>query len=65
VSIVTGDYVSEAAAANAVATKQLTNLPLIAAGDNNLYAQLVVRGTPTYASTSDITVKIVVELNRD
>lgn len=30
-------------------------------GANTLYGQLVVRGTPTYASTSDIQVRLVLE----
>jgi hypothetical protein len=63
VSFVAGDYAS--VGTPAVATK--SNINLVAHGstnlDNNLYGQLVTRGTPTYTSTSDITVKLEVELH--
>lgn len=38
------------------------NLPFdMAAGSTTIYGQLVARGTPTYASTSDISVRLLIE----
>lgn len=49
----------------AVATKY--NLWMACAGniDNNLYVQLVSRGTPTYGSTSALTVKLTTQVDGD
>lgn len=60
VSVATGDYVS--LGTPAVATKANLWLVMTSDLDNNLYAQLVVRGTPTYASTADIILKCQFEL---
>lgn len=65
VSVATADYVTVGNSANAIATKANVILPIIAGADNNIYGQLVCRGTPTYASTSDITVKLCVKHVRD
>lgn len=62
ISFSTGDWVSAAASTNAIATKYNLNLAAIGAIDNNLYGQLVARGSATYVSTSDITVKVFSEV---
>lgn len=61
ISIAQADYVSLAASTNAIATK-LQAMGLIGASNNNIYGQLVSRGTPTYVSTSDIQVRMTVEV---
>jgi hypothetical protein len=68
VNIATTDYVT--VGTGAVATKVGATggiwLPMpVSGGDNTFYAQLVARGTPTYASTSDISVRFVFELQVD
>ena len=47
---------------NGVSIAQGTNIPfrITSADTNAIYAALVVRGTPTYTSTSDITLKVTV-----
>jgi hypothetical protein len=61
ISLVTGDYVSISSSI-AVATKNGLIYPLVAGGSqNNLYGQLVVRGTPTYTASSAIQIKLVFE----
>lgn len=45
-----------------VASKLSLFMTLIAGVDNNVYGQLVSRGTPTFVSTSDITVKLGSEI---
>ena len=57
ISIGTGDYSS--LNDNAIATKS-TSLPFYVRG-RNLYGLLVTRGTPTFADTDDLTVKISIE----
>lgn len=63
IPLVAGDYSD--LVASAVATKY--NLWMAAAGgvDNNIYVQLVSRGTPTYTSTSALTVKITAQVDAD
>lgn len=60
VSVVAGDYV-DVATGRSIATKQLTSLPFVLSGTTTLYGQLVCRGTPTFASTSDVQVVLVFE----
>lgn len=60
ISLAAGDYISAAASTNAIATKYNINLACNSS-DNNLYGQLVIRGSATYASTSDIKVNIAVD----
>jgi hypothetical protein len=60
ITLVAGDYVSAAASTNAIATKYNIDLACDSL-DNNLYGQLVIRGSATYASTSDIKVKVCVD----
>lgn len=64
ISFLAADY-SDGGSTAAVATK--FNLWLAAAGgvDNNIYAQLVSRGTPTYGSTSDITLRLTAQVDKD
>ncbi len=51
-----------AATDNGVSQAEDIALPLVVvATDKTLYGQLVTRGTPTYGSTSDLTVKLGVE----
>jgi hypothetical protein len=58
VSLVAGDWVT-VQAGRAVATKIIAYpMPLISAVDNSIYAQLVTRGTPTYGTTADISVRL-------
>lgn len=45
-----------------VALKSSIFLGATSASDNNLYGQLVSRGTPTYTTTTALTVKIVAEI---
>lgn len=47
-----------------VCTVSNVQLGAVAATDNNLYGQLVCRGTPTYVSTSDLKVTVTLELSR-
>lgn len=62
VNVATGDWIT-VGAATAVATKSSLWIPMtVLGGDNTLYAQLVTRGTPTYAATSDISVRFTFEL---
>lgn len=60
VAIATGDYVDVGGAK--IATKQVGYLGFVDSGDTNLYGQLITTGTPTYASTSDLTVILVIEV---
>lgn len=49
---------------NSVATKRNVGFWFeLAAGQTSLFAQMVVRATPTYTATDDLTVKITVERN--
>ena len=57
ISISTGDYAS--LNDSAIATKS-ASLPFYVRG-RNLYGLLVTRGTPTFADTDDLTVKISIE----
>lgn len=58
VSIAAGDWIT-IQTGRAVATKIIAYpMPLIAAADNTVYAQLVTRGTPTYGTTTDIVVRM-------
>lgn len=55
VSLAAADYVSLAAATNAVGTARNVGLAFtLAAGATTLYACLIARGSGTYASTSDV-----------
>lgn len=62
VAIATGDYNTAWAGTptNSAATKLLADFPFVCAA-TSLYALLVVRGTPTYTSTSDIVVSFTLE----
>lgn len=62
VSLVAGDYITVSGTARAVATKTSINLPVVSS-DNNIYAQFVTRGTPTYATVSDLQATITFELD--
>lgn len=64
ISFVAGDYISAAASTNAIATKYNLQLGAIAALDQNLYGQLVIRGSATYASISDIKVTLTAQLDQ-
>lgn len=57
ISLVAADYATFAN--NSVATKEV-DFPFVLTG-TSLYGQLVTRGTPTYTSTSDIKVILVIE----
>lgn len=63
VNIATTDWIT--IGTGAVATKGVgtggVKLPLIAQADTSFYAQLVVRGTPTFTSTTDIVCRFVFE----
>lgn len=49
-----------AGSANAVGTKSGVGIPFnLGAGNTTIYGQLVTRGTPTYAATDDLTVKLL------
>lgn len=63
IALVAGDYADLSASASA--TKY--NLWMAAAGgvDNNVYVQLVSRGTPTYTSTTALTVKLTAQIDAD
>lgn len=59
IAIVAADY--EDLGGNAAACIKNINLPFNLASDGtSIFGQLLTRGTPTYASTSDLTVKLVV-----
>ena len=60
VSIVAGDYISLAASTNAVATKGGLGISYKIPSGSSLYACLICRGTPTYASTSDVSLRVTV-----
>lgn len=60
ISIATGDYVDVGGAS--VATKQVGFIGYVDSSDTSLYGQLITTGTPTYASTSDLIVQLVVEV---
>jgi hypothetical protein len=61
ISIVTGDY----SLCNSTACACLTNLGnVVRLPTNNLYAQLVCRGTPTYTHLNDISVTILATAHR-
>jgi hypothetical protein len=62
VSLVAGDFISVSGSARAVATKTAINLP-VSSADNNIYAQFVTRGTPTYAAVSDLQAEMTFELD--
>lgn len=63
ITLVLGDYSDLSASASA--TKY--NLWMAAAGgvDNNIYAQIVCRGTPTYTSTSALILKLTSQVDAD
>lgn len=65
ISFAAADYATVGSSANAIATEKNLNLPLLGSVNNNVYGQLVVRGSVTYASTSDVTVKLCSEISRD
>lgn len=46
---------------NAVATKRDVGFEFVLAAGTMLYAQMVVRATPTYAAVDDLTVKLTIE----
>jgi len=59
VKIATGDYTDFAD--NSAATVATSGLGFeLVSGGTSLFGQLVTRGTPTYAATDDVTVKIVI-----
>lgn len=62
VPVATGDYNTAWAGTptNSAATKLSADFPYVCAA-TSLYALLVVRGTPTYTSTSDIVVSFTLE----
>jgi hypothetical protein len=60
VKIVAGDWSN--IGTPAVAAKMQLFLAAVGDLDNNVYGQLICRGTPTFTSTSDIIVKIGAEL---
>lgn len=59
VSLVAGDYI--AFADNSVAVKRDLNIGFKLASGSSLYAVLVTRGTPTYASVSDLVLKVAIQ----
>lgn len=64
IAIATGDYNTAwpGTPTNNIATKILaTPLPFVLSGSTNLYMQAIVRGTPTYTSTSDIVISLLIE----
>lgn len=62
ISIATTDWATIGSSANAVATKANINLRMAGSIDNALYAQIVVRGTPTFGTTSDLQLAAVTEI---
>ena len=58
VSILASDYSSLAAATNAAATKPNLGIGFSIPSGSTLYACLISRGTPTYASTSDLSLTV-------
>ena len=50
----------KAFADNSLATVRSVGLPFVLSGSTSLYGQMVTRGTPTYASSSDLTIKLVI-----
>lgn len=58
IDIAAGDY--DDFADNSVATVTGVNLGVVASGSANLFGQLYTTGTPTYVSTSDLQVRLVV-----
>lgn len=65
ISFAQAGYTSLAASSNAENTLTNIQLGMNAAQDNHLYGQLVCRGTPTYVSTSDLSVILTAEYLRD
>lgn len=58
VSVVTGDYASSGSA-NAEATLRNLGLMMQAkAGKKDIYVAIIARGTPTYGSASDLSIKL-------
>lgn len=64
-SFAAAGYTSLSASSNAENTLSNIQLGMTSNQDNNLYGQLVCRGTPTYVSTSDLSVILTVEYARD
>lgn len=67
IKVVAGDY--SIFNSNSVACTRITGLPFVAgtSGQNaarNLFACLACRGTPTYASTSDIQLSLLVSVDQ-
>lgn len=62
ITFVAGDYISTAASTNAIATKYNLNFGTVSASLGSLFGQLVIRGSATYASTSDIKVSLISEV---
>lgn len=62
ISFVAGDYIT--VGTGAIATKGNLWLAARTAVDNNIYGQLVIRGSATYVSTSDIQVSLVSQDDR-
>lgn len=60
IKVLAADY--SAIGTPSVATKSQLFFGAVGTLDNNLYGQLISRGTPTYTSTSDLTVKIASEI---
>ena len=58
-SIVTHDYVD--CGSVSIATKSLGLNGFVDGVDDSLYGLLITRGTPTYATTSDLTIQLTVQ----
>jgi hypothetical protein len=63
ISIASGNWTSIASGVAEATYQGFFPFPLVSS-DNHIYGQLVTRGTPTYASTSDIIVQLVSEVVR-
>ena len=61
VSLATADYVDLGTISQV--NKQGLGIPFALPSGTSMYAVLIVRGTPTYTGTSDISLKVFVEQN--
>lgn len=61
VSVLTADYVTLKAATNAIATKVPNILIPAMQGSKSIWAAFVSRGTPTYGTVTDLTIKAILE----